>query len=258
MTTNNKTYTPLFEFSTLFDIDVGIMSLIGAKYLDSSIFNIDWFKEHTSIRELVKAVYERVDTNPLIQASKPSWDHEELKELYESFLEGDTYKEVLDRSVSTELYNLFGYFVAMGDIYPYICYSNDLELEFLKKIKALEDFKDDRFIKLDKLIMKPDDYKFIMQYYAKDCENMFMTAVSSMLSKYRDGIYRTVYLVDYNFNMQDGNTKFKLVPNILSILSRNHSIRTIGMYNRSKLEGNTNDRGIQTGENELSETESQE
>lgn len=254
---NNKTYTPLFEFGTLFDTDVGMMSLIGAKYLDSSIFNVDWFKEHSTNRALVKAVYERVDTNPLIQASNPSIDPDEIKELYESFLEGDVYKEVLERSMKTELYNLLGYFIAMGDIYPYICYSKDAELEHIKKFELFNDFKDDRFIKLDKLIMKPDDYKFIMQYYVKDCENMFMTAISSMLSKYNDGIYRTIYLVDYIFNMQDNNTKFKMVPNILSILSRNHSIRTIEMYSHSKLEGNTNDRRIQTGEDELSETENQ-
>ena len=146
---NNKTYTPLFEFGTLFDTDVGMMSLIGAKYLDSSIFNVDWFKEHSTNRALVKAVYERVDTNPLIQASKSSTDPDELKELYESFLEGDIYKEVLERSMRTELFNLLGYFIAMGDIYPYICYSNDAELEHIKKFELFKDFKFDKSIILE-------------------------------------------------------------------------------------------------------------
>lgn len=254
---NDKVYTPLFDFNTLFDTDVGIMILIGSKFLDSSVFSTEWFKEHSTNRAMVKALYERVDSNPLIQASIPGVEVKELDELYKSFLQGDIYEEVLSKSMDTELFNLFACFESDEDIYPHICYSNDLELEFLKKFDLFKNIKEDRFVKLNDLIMKPKSYKHIFQFYAKNCEDMFMTAVSSMLDANRDGIYRSVYLADYSFNKQDDGTRFKTTANIMSILTNNHSIRTIDIYNRSKLEGINDNGRVQERENELSETENQ-
>ena len=255
---NDKVYVPLFDFNTLFDIDFGIMSLIGSEYLDSSIFNMEWFKQHSTNRSMVKALYERVDSNPLIQSSLPGIDNKELDELYKSFIDDkEIYSKILNKSMPTELYNLFETYTVVGDIFPYVCYKNNEELEFLKKFNAFSKLGDERFVKLDSFIMNQDKYSEILQFYAKSCDDMFMTAVASMLHSIKDGIFRTVYIADYVFNRQDEN-KLKATTSVLDIVANDHYIRTVDIYVRSRLEDDNDNRGVQNAEDRISEAEDKE
>lgn len=236
---NEKVFVPLFDFQTLFDTDFGIVSLIGAEYRNSGIFRTEWFQQHNSNRVLVKSLYERVDRNPLVQLSAEGIDRKEIDELYQSFFEDkDIYKKVLERSMRTELFRLFYTFSKNGDIYPYILYQNDIELEFLEKVFKDEYISSSTFIPINDFIMKPEKYKYILQFYSKYAESMYMSAVSSFLN-IRDGVYRTVYIIDYNFNcdkLETGERAISATKDVLSILMNNHSVRSIDLYNRIKLE----------------------
>ena len=235
---NEKVYVPLFDFQTLFDTDFGIISLMGAEYLDSGVFNKEWFQHHNTNKELLKVLYERVDSNPLVQTSSES--KESIDELYKScFEDKDTYIKILHKSMTTELYRLFWGFQKNGDIYPYILYKCKEELEFMKSVEAMNSLQDDRFISIEDFIMKPKEYRFLLQFYIKYIDDIVADSVMSFLKESRDGIYRTVYIADYNFNSNtdDMNRRVvKLTEDVSSILTLNHSVRTIDVYNRSKLE----------------------
>ena len=247
---NEKCYVPLFDFQTLFDTDFGIMSLIGAEYLDSGIFDPEWFHQHNTNKALVKALYERVDINPLVQATVEGIEREEIDELYQSFYNNkEIYKKVLKRSTATEHYRLFWGFQNNGDIYPYILYYCEEELEFLKAIPDFEVIPPDRLININDFIMKPKQYKFILQFYCKLPIGKYIESIVSFLQENRDGIYRVVYIADYPFNMEDVEKQYLLrTPGILAIYTMNHTVRSIGLYNRLLLEDKDDNRSGKTGE----------
>lgn len=231
----DRTYTPLFDFQILFDTDFGMMSLIAAEMQDIDVFNHEWIKAHHTNRLMIKALYERTDKNPLIQAAVIN-DKKELDELYNSFINDEEYySKVVDRSMPTEIYNLLERCFIMGDIYPYILYNNDIELDHIKNDPITNQVKEENLIKLQDLIMNPKKYRgMFSQMYCKYNEGMVVDALASLNS-----YAKTFYIADYNFNNYEGkkgtiNTSGEGLT--MAIIDDRCDIRSIDIYNRYLLE----------------------
>jgi len=228
-----KYYFPLFDFHTVFDVDFGIMSLISEKYLDTGIFDKEWFAEHCTRRKMLKVLYERVDKNPLIEPSLVE-EREEIDELYNSFFEDEEiYTDILQRAMPTELYNVIDYAISsVDDIEVSIVCRNNLEVELLKRYETTK--------KINKIHLLSDLDKKASSYKNKYTQIYVKTGDSEVLDFIdKTGTYTaTVYLADYKFNsdmMKESNV-------IASILMEGNDVTTIDLYNREKLNG-----GVQNG-----------
>ena len=231
-----KYYFPLFDFQSIFDIDFGIMSLISDKYLDTGIFDKEWFANNSTRRKMLKVLYERIDKNPLIEPSLVE-DRSEIDELYNSFFEDEEiYNDILHRAMPTELYNVIDYAISSveDDIEVTIVCNNTLEIELLKLYEVTS--------KINKVYLLSDINKQTNTFKNKYTQIYVKYADSSILDFIdKTGTYTsTVYLADYKFNsniMKDSSV-------ITSILMEGNNVTTIDLYNREKLNGNG---GLQDG-----------
>ena len=227
----NKYYFPLFDFHSIFDTDFGIMSLISNKYIDSGIFDKEWFVANGTRRKMLKALYERIDKNPLIEPSLVE-DRSEMDELYNSFYEDDEiYADILRRSMPTELYNVIDYSIsAVNDIEVSIVCQNKLEVDLLKKFIVTS--KINNIYLLSDLIKDNNSKKNkYTQYYVKYADSNILDFIDTTSTG-----TSTIYIADYKFNSDI--TKDSKV--ITSILMDGNNVTTIDLYNRLKL---NNDNG---------------
>ncbi len=234
----DTTYKPVFDFQIVFDTDFGIMSLISAEMKDIDIFNHKWISEHSVIKDMIKALYERKERNPLIQCTL-SDDTKEIDELYKSFIEDEEYyAKVLERSNPTEMYNLIERCFIMGDVSPYIAYESDLELKFMKNFSICNRIPESNFVKVNDILMYPKRYSSIFNlYYCKHNEGKLLEALASLYS-----YAKTFYIADYPFNNDEGPGTVNLNNETMEIIvGVNRSlVRSIDIYNRELLETGVN------------------
>ena len=237
MTMKTKYYFPLFDFHAIFDVDFGIMSLISEKYLDTGIFDKEWFSENGTRRKMLKVLYERVDKNPLIEPGLIE-EREEIDELYNSFFEDEEiYSEILNRSMPTELYNVIDYSISVvDDIDVSIVCSNKLEVELLKKYTTTSEIS--KVYLLSDLNKKSNTLKNkFTQIYVKNADSKILDFISDTGTH-----IATIYLADYKFNNEIMNNSTV----ITSILMEGNNVTTIDLYNRDKLNNGDNG-GLQDG-----------
>lgn len=234
MMKTDRTYTPLFDFQILFDTDFGLMSLIASDMQDIDVFDHNWIQAHHTNILMIKALYERTDKNPLIQTTVIN-DKTEIDELYESFINDSSYYEqILDRSMCTEIYNLLDRCIEFGDIYPYILYRNEAELNILKEDPVTRRIEEKNFINIKDLIMNPKNYanKF-SQMYCKYRDDEVIDALVSLNS-----YAKTLYVADYPFNNFEGKPGTIDVSGeglTIAMTICRCDIRSIDVYNRFML-----------------------
>lgn len=235
---DDRTYTPIFDFQMLFDTDFGIMSLIASEMQDIDLFDHEWINAHRTNKQMIKALYERTDKNPLIQATVPNrHTKEEIDELYNSFItDEEYYKKVISKSMPTEIYSLLGRCFEMGDIYPSILYRNDIELSLIKEMDYTNRITESNLIRLDDLIAHPKKYKKgFSQMYCKHKDDDVVLALASLYA-----YAKTFYIADYPFNnnpkMGSGTIDISGEGLTIAVMISRSEVRSIDIYNRGMLE----------------------
>lgn len=214
------TYSPLIPFSCIFDINVGLITLIAKEYR-SNIFNIDRIdKLLKDRRTLIYALYQRKFENPLLEFMVNP-NYEEAEDMYQQFI-NQRYPDILDNSVHTGLYELCLRFAQTQDIRASIFYSKKEELALLQEDEDLSkvDFVDGKTV-----ITTIDNYSqfFINSLYGKYTEE---------LMKRLD--HRNIYILDYKYNF-DEKGKFIEAPSIIGFEAARNTLNIINAYDISRL-----------------------
>ena len=223
-------YTPLIDFSLILDIDFGILNLIDRKYLDRDTFSVDWFNKHHKINKMVEALVTREHWNPLNLCSLKS--EEENESLYFEFIaKPEYYKEVIELSMVTEIYNLIEKFNLSGDIQTTVYCESELEVEALKSLNATK--------KLNVLLdPKPIELVKYNQIYIKDTKSRSLAALVSQNCK-----NKSIYIANYPFN-KDGEhpaaNSIKQDEYIAALEIYRNLLRIIDVYDINKLKGDNN------------------
>ena len=212
---------PLIPFNCIVDTDLGLMSLISKYYLDNTFFDIEFFKKNNNIRKMVKSLYMREEENPLLLCMINK-DKDIADEYYKEFME-KKYDDILNLSVTTELYSLITIFKTFGDIRSTIICKDKREKDLLSKLVNSSTLQ---------CIMPKDIIETISmyeQFYFKSVDDYYLSILADSIKS------KNIYFANYKFNF-DGNYMIKdsKYTAILDILRNKCS--SIDIYNREKLE----------------------
>lgn len=220
--------TPLMFFDCLFDLDFGLICTVAKNYLDPEVF--DPKLSTTPIREIIKTLYNRKVRNPLIpftQSAKLS----EVDSLLDEFLsDEETYKEIVQYSSRTGLYNLLQTFLIHAEIKPTVIVPDEICME--KWNSAWHNPRNVDIVMLDELTQ--NSIKDYQQIYCKDPE--------TILEFEKRGIAindKTIYVAAYHFNLYAETDEISNAA--MRMIAEGNRIDIIDLYNRELLEGKKND-----------------
>lgn len=211
--------TPLVSFNCIIDTDFGLLNLIDNDYLDSSIFNIDFFNNHHKIREMVKVLYEREDKNPLSVCIKDS--NYDIESLYNEFMK-EKYTDILKRSMVTEIYNLLEQFKLSGEVRPTVLCTAQEEIDCLKELPL---FKQIPILLMEELA----DVSQYNQFFFRYIDDKYINHLSKFIK------CKTIYIINHKFNGIPYQGVFPTESTKILFENRN-SINMIDMYNVNKLQ----------------------
>ena len=114
---------PLISFDSIVDTDVGLVNLIRKEYLDTKVFNKDFFD--MQFYEILKQLYHRKEKNLLYLFAIDTSNTELLDSYYNEFMER-CMPQILEMSITTEILTLIDQFNSSQEIKSTIlCYSED-------------------------------------------------------------------------------------------------------------------------------------
>ena len=111
--------TPLISFNTIVDTDVGLTRLILEQYLNPEVFDPRYFQR--DFVEIIGELYRRKESNPLYLFARDTQDKDTLDTYYREFLK-EKEKEILERSITTEVINMIDNFNSTLEIQTTIVY----------------------------------------------------------------------------------------------------------------------------------------
>lgn len=206
--------TPLIPFNCLIDTDFGLLALISKSYLDTSIFNIEFFNENKEISKLVKSLYFREEENPL---SICLLDNNYANDLYTDFM-NQKYDDILKVSLTTEVYNVIELYKIYGDIRPTIVYKTESEKRLLDHLKVT---KTTQKIQIDEV-----NFDLYNQFYFKSVNDNYCNKISKYVNT------KMVYIANYKFNLDSDNNVKENKNTLLMNINRN-KFMLFDIYNRS-------------------------
>jgi len=209
--------TPLVSFDCIIDTDFGLLSLIDKDYLDSSIFDIEFFNNNHIIKNMVRELYKRELKNPLSICVKDK-DYD-IDSLYAEFM-SSKYKEILEKSMVTEIYNLLEQFKLSGDVKgSVVCYSQD-EVDCLKELPL---FKQYPIYLLEEVDI--DNYN---QFFFRYIDDKYINHMSKYIKN------KSIYIMNHKFN---GTPYEGILPSDSTklLFDNRNRLYMMDMYNEEKL-----------------------
>ena len=209
--------TPLVSFDCIIDTDFGLLNLIDSNYLDSSVFDVDFFNQHHKIRKLVKVLYERENKNPLSICVKNK--DIDIDSLYQEFM-NDKYTDILKRSMVTEIYNLLEQYKLSGEVKPTVVCRKEEEINCLKELPLFKQFP-------ILLLNEIEDISYYHQFFFRYIDDEYIITLSPAIKN------KTVYLINQKFNGIPDEGLFPKESTKILFNNRN-SIHMIDKYNNNK------------------------
>lgn len=221
VTNNQGINTPLITFDCIFDTDFGIMLYIDRYFLDTSVFDVDFFNSHHKINEMVKALIMREEKNPLLLCVKDIPNREKVADdLYQDMIHNSKhYKQILELSMLTCVWEFVSLSsIAGSEITPsVICRTEDEKDALLK-----QGYKRN-------ITMIGDVIDIHQQYYFRYIDDEYTDAISPYLG--RD---RSIYIPRYKFNEYQRLTDEKS-PFLLYSATKFNRLCYYDLYDKSKL-----------------------
>lgn len=217
----NKKLAPLISFNTIVDLDFGLINFVYDKYLDTSVFNIDYFNKKPS--EIAYDLYWRKNKNPLKEIAKPDVSDEKLDIYYKEFME-EKINEIYTYSISTNMIDTIQSFNESQIIEPIIfCYSNE-------QINLLDDepiLSKNKKILINSLSSK--DLRIYKQFFLKSVDE---------INYFSKCIYKSFYISSLRCNFNESGEDFQDRDIIDNIIRNGNSIGIFDIYrNISILKG---------------------
>ena len=213
--------TPLISFRCIIDLDIGILSYVIENYPDNAYFNFDKLKTLDTIG-LIKMLYNREQINQLsIIVSNIKYDT--YKELIE-----EKEEDIIQRSLSTEIYNLIQQFKSSGDIKPSILYYTKEELNYIHSDDILNSFPC-----IDVNDVTEEIFLHYMQFWFKDVEETHKFIKFGLKHP-----ARSYYIADIAYNIKDDNPDSVQNDEIITrALFKGNAINTYSMYRKDIIGG---------------------
>lgn len=126
---------PLVSFNCLIDTDFGLLVLIAQKFFDTSVFSQEFFDNNINSEDLKYTIYERENKNPLLLCMISSRFSEEY---YNQFM-SECYKDILDRSMITDLARNLPLLSNSGAMFTILCKRQE-EIDLLDRLKLFDKF----------------------------------------------------------------------------------------------------------------------
>lgn len=218
--TPGSSNTPLISFNSIYDLDIGLITLIGKEYLDESLFDRKFFER--PLMSIINDSYHRTQFNPLTMFSKTN-NIALLDDYYNQFMERRK-ADIIELCVKTEIENLIQLFIETKEIHCTIMYNDELELKELNANHNLDDCK--------KVYVKGFNKNFLRQFtqfYVKDIREL--SSISNVEGS------KTYYISSFRPNFNEETMELKMDENIESIIHKgvNHCISIFDMYNENTL-----------------------
>lgn len=209
---------PLFSFQSIIDTDIGLLNLIRNEYLDTRVFNPDFFK--TKFYQQLYELYHRKEENFLYLFSKTD-DKELLDSYYQEFKE-TKYKEILEMSISTEVYRLYRTCKNNSDFEAAILCKDPIEIEFLSKEP---EFKNSKLLLLSETTTKQIDH--YQQFFLKRLEE---------LEDFRNLVAKTFYISTFGVNLNEEDNDIRSYDTIDYMIKRQNNFSIYDIYDRDLIE----------------------
>jgi len=213
--------TPLISFDCIFDTDYGLMKLIRTEYFDTDIFSENFFTENDKIVNMISALYSRDVHNPVLLPLKEK-SIDVAQSLYDEFI-SKRYKEILDYSMSTEIYNLIEVYLLSGEIRPTIVYKTKEELEILNSHIVTAKVNK---VSLDEVLKS--DISIYQQFFFKDIDNTYINSLAEKIYS------SSVYIGNYTY-CSDKDEQIIINRNVGLLNLNRNTIFKIDIYNKNKL-----------------------
>ena len=219
-------FTPLISFHSIVDEDMGIVKTIIMNYRNDSIFDLK--KDNTYI-QILSDVYKRKYRNPikyLLKENTPEMN-QFIDECYHEFIT-EREEEILENSVTTDMYNLLRDFINSSEVIPAILYYTEAQKKVIAEDPLLCKVKS---ISLKELQDNPSDRTY-EQFYFKYIEEG---------KPFFDLKNRTFYFSTTGQNLDDTNEDIKFTnEEVYEIYKLGSKINLFDMYRTDIIGGYSN------------------
>lgn len=214
--------TPLISFNAIVDTDIGLYNLIKEEYLNPDIFNVSFFQQ--DLISVISKLYHRKEDNPLYLFARDTQRDKELLDKYYEEFRLTKEKEILDRSITTEVLNMIDQFNTTLEIQTTILYYTAEQKRILDDEPLLSKNQMVYYPKLSK-----KDRSNFSQYFFKTIDeyNMF---ISSKLEN------KTIYFSYCGRNLNDDNDDIKYSELIDLIIMNKNNINLFDIYRNDVIE----------------------
>lgn len=219
MGAGNIHLAPLFSFHTIIDTDIGLLNLIRNQYLDERVFKKDFFE--TPFYEQIYNLYHRKEDNLLYLFAKHPEDKETLDGYYHEFLE-KCYDEILEMSISTEVFHLFQSCILSPEFKVSILCYDQREIDFIEK--------EPDFAGAEKILLSSLNQKSKNKY-----EQFFFKKIEE-IEEFRNLIAKTFYISTFGVNLNELEDDLKEYETIYYVIKRKNNISLFDMYDKEKIE----------------------
>jgi hypothetical protein len=218
--------SPLITFDSLFDISVGIISLIKLEYADPEVFNIDLLNTLNSKKDISRFSANREFSNPVLAIMNNTEDIDTAKDLYNQFI-SKRYNDILTLSVYTGIYDMISNIYA-DDIRYTVVYSKPEEKKLLEELGI-------NSIPLQDLNKRLRIFKQF--FFSTPNENIYLNEIVDNIKS------KTIYFLAYKYNFKDD--VFVENDNTITLRANRNIISCITPYNNEIMKENNNSNGDQ-------------
>lgn len=232
---------PLITFESLVDTDFGLMLYIDRNFLDTTVFDVEFFNSHHTIRKMIWALMNRDKWNPLYICMSKNLEAPEsiADELYEEFIYNDNhYEKIIELSALTNLCDFIRISEVTGkEVRPTIVCQSEYEKDFIKK--KISQYTP---ITLYKEIENSDiGYQQFFFRHISDPHMFYEGSINEFI-----GQNKTVYLADYKFNNVSDLSVIKDGSPLHELTTSANQIRIYSIYDKElyKEREETNNNGV--------------
>ena len=220
-------FTPLISFYSIIDEDMGLIKNILINYRNKNIFDLKQDKKYFKI---LGEVYRRKYKNPLYYLLKV--DNQESRsfvdECYDEFL-SEKEDEILQYSITTDIYNLLRDFSSSSEIIPTILYYTQSQKNIIDNDPLLSKIKSVSFGELKR---HPEEKDKFDQFYFKFIEE------SEIFVELKN---KTFYFSTTGINLNDTNDDINISnEDVIEIYKKGSKINLFDIYRTDVIGGYNN------------------
>ena len=186
--------TPLISFHSIIDEDMGVLKDVIINYRNEEIFNLDIKRNKFQI---IGDLYRRKYENPLYYIMKDEKYKSFVDECYEEFIT-EKEDEILNYSISTEIYQLIEEFKKSNDIIPTILYYSEAQRKVIENDALLSKIN---YISFSNLISNRDRIEDFGQFFFKRINES---------NPFKDFKAKTYYFSTCGLNLNEDNSDLNM------------------------------------------------